>query len=83
MHPEIRKFPSELFYQNQLYDGDNIMKREKQVAFDRFKPFANTYQRSIFFDLIYSKEMEIERSRFNVDESDFTFKLLQKYFLRI
>jgi superfamily I DNA and/or RNA helicase len=83
MHPEIRKFPSELFYHNQLTDGENIMKREKEVAFNRFKPFANTYQRSIFFDLTYSKEKEMESSRINEDESNFTFKLLQEYFLRI
>ncbi|OLY81811.1 Helicase sen1 [Smittium mucronatum] len=73
MHPEISSFPSKLFYENLLKDGDDMIDKKSAIWHDSkyFTPFH-------FFG-VYSKET-VGRgySLFNLGEIDFICSLVFK-----
>uniref|UniRef100_A0A803LMN9 Helicase MAGATAMA 3 n=1 Tax=Chenopodium quinoa TaxID=63459 RepID=A0A803LMN9_CHEQI len=75
MHPEIRSFPSQEFYDNALEDGADIEEQTKRVWHDYrcFRPFC-------FFDVKDGSDSQPEGSGswVNVDEVEFALLLYQK-----
>lgn len=73
MHPEIRKFPSKYFYQDQLTDGPNIK--------DYKQPFYNsTYFGPYFLFDIEGKELRgADVSYENDNEVQFIVKFLLQF----
>uniref|UniRef100_A0A803KT02 Helicase MAGATAMA 3 n=1 Tax=Chenopodium quinoa TaxID=63459 RepID=A0A803KT02_CHEQI len=75
MHPEIRNFPSQEFYDNALEDGADIEEQTKRVWHDYrcFRPFC-------FFDVKDGADSQPEGSGswVNVDEVEFALLLYQK-----
>ncbi|CAI2368004.1 unnamed protein product [Moneuplotes crassus] len=82
MHPEIRSFPSDQFYDSRITDGENVILRKT----GRMGKFAN---RLMFYDLCYSQEggllsdtsESMSKSKSNRDEADFIVKLIAEVIL--
>ncbi|XP_024540869.1 uncharacterized protein LOC9647084 isoform X1 [Selaginella moellendorffii] len=75
MHPDIRKFPSSYFYNNQLVDGASVLGDKRRASFhnDRFfRPYT-------FFDVIDGQERAGGSSVGNVDEVDVAVKLYERF----
>lgn len=78
MHPSIRQFPSDQFYNGALRDCKEILSREKECQdLPKVNLLSKYYKRVVFFDLLYSAESDNNLSKRNDAESDFTFKLIQ------
>jgi senataxin len=76
MHPEIRKFPSDFFYNGQLRDGyDSRSERFLLKMYDDvlLRPF-------VVFDLSYGSETKVRTSMMNESEAEFIGELC-KYIL--
>ncbi|GAV91435.1 AAA_11 domain-containing protein/AAA_12 domain-containing protein [Cephalotus follicularis] len=75
MHPEIRRFPSEEFYDGDLQDGSDVEQQTKRVWHDYccFGPFC-------FFDIHEGKESQPSGSGslVNVDEVEFVLLMYHK-----
>lgn len=70
MHPKIRAFPSEQFYDGQICDHASIGFRSAPVTISNLvRLFTN---RVIFFDLEGSDEVYDNKSKCNYEEADFT-----------
>lgn len=74
MFPTIRKFPSDAFYEGQITDGDIVLTRELDST---ILNLTKLFSRVVFFDMTGSCEKEIDLSRVNVAESNFTFQLIR------
>lgn len=74
MFPTIRKFPSDAFYEGKINDGESVLTRELDKTLNNL---AALFSRVIFFDLRGSVEKQIDLSRVNVQEANFTFSLIQ------
>lgn len=75
MHPAIRQFPSETFYEDELVDGPGMLKLTSR-PWHKFRPFRPF----VFFD-IKGKEYETAgHSWANDDEADFAVCLIQQLF---
>ena len=74
MHPLIRVFPSDCFYEGRIEDGKNVVARRLDNEMSRL---ARVMRRSVFFDLCNSRESALERSRCNLDEVNFTLNLVK------
>lgn len=48
MHPFIRQFPGQAFYQNKITDGESVLSRSLSAPLQNL---SNSLRRSIFFDL--------------------------------
>jgi senataxin len=73
MFPTIRKFPSDAFYEGKINDGESVLTRELDKTLNNL---AALFSRVIFFDLRGSVEKQIDLSRVNVQEANFTFSLI-------
>ena len=74
MHPLIRKFPSCQFYEGKITDGQNVCTRKLD---DQMQSLSHSMRRSVFFDLVRSRETNENQSRVNRDEIKFTLNLVQ------
>ena len=74
MHPLIREFPSNAFYDGKIGDGKNVITRKLDQEMSRLSQFI---RRNVFFDLCNSRESASERSRCNMDEVRFTLNLIK------
>ena len=80
MHCDIRRFPSEMFYDNLITDGINISQRQLEPVLIKL---GEKFKRIVFFDLAKSIESsEFKKSKLNEMESVWTFNLLD-YFAEI
>ena len=70
MFPHIRYFPSEAFYEGRITDGDSVISRELDAVIQNLH---ENFQRVIFFDLAESNEKQMDLSRCNKAEANFTF----------
>ena len=67
MHQDIRKFPSERFYNGQLLDDESIKDRD-------FEPY---FEKSVnFYDMIGNFEEKEGKSTRNLQEATFTKNLV-------
>lgn len=73
MHPEIRKFPSKCFYQDELLDGFPTADRRFNLPFSDIllKHYA-------FFDMKHSKEVQNGARLSNPMEADLVLEIIQK-----
>ena len=75
MHPAIRQFPSQTFYENELVDGPGMLKLTSR-PWHRFRPFRPF----VFFD-VKGKEYETAgHSWANDDEAELAVCLIQQLF---
>ena len=74
MFPTIRKFPSDAFYEGKINDGDSVLTRELDKAMNNL---AAHFSRVVFFDIRSSVEKQLDLSRVNITEANFTFKLIE------
>eukprot|EP00727_Mastigamoeba_balamuthi_P011263 m51a1_g676 putative splicing endonuclease positive effector (3357) ;mRNA; f:269460-283890 len=74
MHPEISKFPSLHFYDDKLENAECVRSKEYDVPFYQkgFSPFA-------FFDLPWSREMTVARSKKNQTEAEYVMHLIDSF----
>ena len=77
MHPLIRRFPSEAFYDGEIMDGENVCKRSLDK---HMKALSAVIRRSVFFDLQLSRENAQNSSKLNMDEIRFTMNLVRFIF---
>lgn len=75
MHPQIRQFPSDQFYEGQLVDDKSIMQRVPDNTLKKLENNLNL-QPTMFFNLNYSRESQNETSKQNPDEVNFIRELL-------
>jgi hypothetical protein len=73
MHPLIRKYPSQTFYENRITDDLTVMKRELNPLLAKLDL---VFQRMTFFDLLNSQESHDETSKTNREEALFTLNLI-------
>lgn len=79
MHPRIRAFPSEQFYEGAITDHTSIGLRGAPLTISNMASiFTN---RVIFFDLLDSDEEQENKSKCNIDEADFS-KMLVDFIAR-
>ena len=79
MHPKIRAFPSERFYDGEITDHKSIGYRSApQTILNLARVIHN---RMIFFDIDESEEQYENKSKCNLEEADFT-KLLVEFIAR-
>lgn len=79
MHPKIRAFPSERFYDGEITDHKSIGYRAApQTILNLARVVHN---RMIFFDIDESEEQYENKSKCNLEEADFT-KLLVEFIAR-
>ena len=74
MHPTIRQFPSDAFYDGKISDGPSVITRELDAA---IKTLDGLFNRVVFFDLAWATEKKIDLSKVNTFEVDFTFELIK------
>mmetsp|Transcript_1814 Transcript_1814/g.2599 ORF Transcript_1814/g.2599 Transcript_1814/m.2599 type:complete len:199 (+) Transcript_1814:2964-3560(+) len=74
MHPLIRKFPSDKFYEGRITDGQNTITRKLD---SQMQALSAVVRRSVFFDLCRAKETMQNSSRVNMDEIRFTLNLVR------
>ena len=74
MHPLIRRFPSESFYDGRITDGQNVITRRLD---NQMTALSKIIRRSVFFDLCKSREIQQNMSRMNMDEIRFTLALVK------
>jgi senataxin len=75
MHPNIRKFISSIFYNNQLKDDIGLIDRmKKEYIFECIQEKKNFS----FFDIAYGKEIFDNKSYFNESEVDFSLKIINQ-----
>ena len=77
MHPLIRKYPSNTFYEGKIQDDSSIAQR---VLSPLLKTMSDIFQRLVFFDLTNSQESVEETSKTNREEALFTVNLIQHIF---
>ena len=79
MHPDIRKFPSDQFYDGKLTDAAYINSPQRIHEFGQLARLDSIFKRSMFIDIAYARETkeELKPSRNNEDEADFTWKLIE------
>ena len=70
MHPSIRKYPSQQFYDGLIRDHESVNRRKLSSSIKNLAGIFGT--RMIFFDLKDSSESVDDRSKFNMDEAEFT-----------
>ena len=70
MYPTIRKFPSDAFYEGKLNDSDSVLTRELDKTMNNL---AANFSRVVFFDIRGSVEKQVDLSRVNITEANFTF----------
>lgn len=74
MHPKIRAFPSEQFYEGKINDHASIGYRSAPLTISNLaRVFSN---RLIFFDIVESEEVYDNKSKCNFEEADFTRMLV-------
>jgi superfamily I DNA and/or RNA helicase len=79
MHPKIRAFPSEQFYEGAITDHSSIGTRSAPLQISNLSQvFTN---RLIFFDIQNSEEVFDNKSKCNYEEADFT-KMLVDFIAR-
>lgn len=66
MHPEIRRFPSAHFYNNQLTDGEGLATGSRQAPFHNEWCFAPY----VFFDVADGYQTAPSKSLYNDAEAD-------------
>ena len=74
MHPLIRRFPSDMFYEGRITDGENTITRKLDP---QIQALNGVIRRSVFFDLRRSREVSQSQSRMNPDEIRFTLSLVR------
>ena len=74
MHPKIRAFPSEQFYDGQISDHASIGFRSAPVTIANLVRLFT--DRVIFFDIQGSEEVYDNKSKCNFEEADFTRMLV-------
>ena len=79
MHPKIRAFPSERFYEGAITDHKSIAYRSPPTTISSLAKIINS--RLIFFDIEESEEVYENKSKCNLEEADFT-KLLVEFIAR-
>lgn len=74
MHPLIRQFPSDKFYHGAITDGEIVYKRELDY---QMRTLSNIFRRSVFFDVLNSREEVKNLSRVNSEETNCTLNLVK------
>jgi hypothetical protein len=74
MHPTIRQFPSDQFYEGMLTDAPSEH-RQARLPF-LVRELSHTISPLVLFDLKYGKEQSSETSKTNLDEAEFIESLL-------
>lgn len=75
MHPSIRKFPSDQFYDGLIHDHESIMARQLPPQLQDLAQFFGS--RMIFFDVQHAMETVDDKSKCNYGEAEFTQRLVE------
>lgn len=75
MHPSIRKFPSDQFYDGLIHDHESIMARQLPPQLQDLAQFFGS--RMIFFDVQHAIETVDDKSKCNYGEAEFTQRLVE------
>jgi len=75
MHPKIRAFPSEQFYDGAISDHPSIGYRSAPLTITNLTSVFSS--RMIFFDIEQSEEVYDNKSKCNFEEADFTKQLVE------
>ena len=74
MYPHISQFPSRAFYEGRITNDESVITRQLDTVLQNL---ANNFPRVVFFDLAGSQEEQLDLSRVNVAEANFTFQLIK------
>eukprot|EP00347_Sterkiella_histriomuscorum_P002715 403367086 len=79
MHPSIRQFPSNQFYEGGLKDSESVIQRQQDFSTlpVGLRVLNQTVSNLIFFDLKYGQESVNDTSKSNKDEAQFILTLFQ------
>lgn len=75
MHPMIRKFPSDYFYDGNLIDSPSVTERTQEKSLELLSKELHV-KPTMMFNLIYGQETENYKSKTNADEANFIKNLL-------
>jgi len=75
MHPEIRRFPSAHFYNNQLTDGEGLAIGSRQAPFHNEWCFAPY----VFFDVVDGYQSAPSKSLYNDAEADAALNIYRAF----
>ena len=75
MHPSIRQFPSNQFYDGLIHDHESIAERQLPQTLRNLAKFLGS--RMIFFDVKGTRETVDDKSKCNHAEAEFTRRLVE------